>query len=125
MTRRIARATQIGALALALVLVPAALAAKGGNGKPAPSAAWVTASPSPATAGGRLDLEGCGYLVEPVQIRIIHSSGLTETYGAGVYNTGCFSGYVTAGEAGTYTVEVWQASSPKLNLKASTTLDVV
>jgi hypothetical protein len=32
MTRRIARAAQIGALVLALVLVPAALAAKGGGG---------------------------------------------------------------------------------------------
>src|SRR5206468_11126468 len=32
MTRRIAHAAQIGAIALALALVPAALAAKGGNG---------------------------------------------------------------------------------------------
>ena len=111
-----------------LAAVPA-FAAKGGNGNGGSNSdlppAWVTASPAPAEAGSLVSLEGCGYLVEPVQIRIVHSNGTTQTYGAGVYFNGCFSGTVTAGEAGAYTVEVWQHGSKQLHLRASTSLSVV
>jgi hypothetical protein len=126
----IRRLAGIAALVLAIALVPAALAAKGGNGKgngggSSPSAAWVSASPDPASAGSQVDLKGCGYLVEPIQVRVINSNGDTQIYGAGVWNTGCFSGYFVATEAGTYTIEVWQLASKELHLKASTTLSVV
>jgi hypothetical protein len=123
MTRRMLLIARIGALVLAIAIVPTALAAKGG--KPAPTPATVTATFSTdVLAGGQIDLAGCGYLVEPVQIRVIDSTGSTLTYGAGVYSTGCFSGYVPAGAPGAYTVEVWQHASPQLHLMASATLTV-
>jgi hypothetical protein len=131
MTRHIAHAAGIGVLVLVLALSPAALADKGGNGngngngKPGDSDAWVSASPNPVSASSRVELEGCGYEVEPVQVRVIDSAGETETYGAGMWYTGCFGGYITSGEAGTYTVEVWQHGSKHLHLMASTTLSVV
>ena len=127
MIRHIAHAAGIGSLVLVLTLSPIALADRGGNGngKPEASDAWVSVSPSPVLAGSRLSLEGCGYDVEPVQIRVVSTTGETETYGAGVYNTGCFNGWVTAGEAGTYTVEVWQHASKRLHFLSSATFSVV
>jgi hypothetical protein len=119
------------ALLAALVFVPAiAHAAKGGNGHghghgnivTAPSVASVTASPNPADASSRVWLDGCGYEVEPVVIHIVHSVGYTEICGAGMWYTGCFSGYFTASEAGTYTIEVYQSSSGQSTLMASTEL---
>ena len=69
---------------LALALVPAAgLAAKGGNGgDTSTTAAWVSVSPNPAPTYSRVDLDGCGFEVKPVQVRIVHSAGYTEVYGA-------------------------------------------
>lgn len=125
---------------LALALVPAAgLAAKGGNGaqggsgggggaEPPTSAAWVSVSPNPAPAYSRVDLDGCGFEVKPVQLRIVHSAGYTELYGAGVWSPGCIDTYFSTAEPGTYTVEVWQSSGNRkrstLTLRASTVLVV-
>jgi hypothetical protein len=121
---------------LALALVPAAgLAAKGGNGAqggsggdPSTTAAWVSASPNPAPAYSRVDLDGCGFEVKPVQLRIVHSAGYTEFYGAGVWSPGCIDTYFSTAEPGTYTVEVWQSSGNRkrstLTLRASTVLTV-
>ena len=82
-------------------LSPIALADRGGNGngngKPEASDAWVSVSPNPASAAARVYLEGCGYDVEPVQIRVVDTTGETETYGAGVYNTGCFGVWLHCG----------------------------
>jgi hypothetical protein len=125
MIRRVVHAAGIGMVVLAVALSPTALAEKGGNGKPGDSEAWVSASPNPASAGTRVNLEGCGYEVEPVQVRVVDSAGQTQTYGAGVWNTGCFSGYFTSGEAGAYTVEVWQHASKRLHFLSSATFSVV
>jgi hypothetical protein len=121
---------------LALALVPAAgLAAKGGNGAQGGSggdtsttAAWVSASPNPAPAYSRVDLDGCGFEVKPVQVRVLHSAGYTEVYGAGIWSPGCLDTYLLTAEPGTYTVEVWQSSGNRkrstLTLRASTVLTV-
>ena len=76
MIRLIAHAAGIGSLVLVLTLSPIALADRGGNGngngKPEASDAWVSVSPSPVLAGSRPgSLEGCGYDVEPVQVRVV------------------------------------------------------
>ena len=115
---------------LALALVPAAgLAAKGGNGgDTSTTAAWVSVSPNPAPAYSRVDLDGCGFEVKPVQVRVVHSAGYTEVYGAGVWSPGCVDTYFSTAEPGTYTVEVWQSSGNRkrstLTLRASTVLTV-
>jgi hypothetical protein len=131
MTRKPAAVFVVTALALlALALVPATLASRGGgSGSGSTSNAWVTASPNPATAGGsRYDVDGCGFEVKPVQVRIVHSAGYTETYGAGIWSPGCLDTYFYTAEAGTYTIEVYESSGNKKRwtwvLKASTVLTV-
>ena len=111
----------LGLLASALVAGPA-LAAKGGKPGSGASAATVTVSPNPAAAGGTLVLaSGCGYAFAPAQVRVVHAT-YTETYGVGVWYTGCLdTAYFATRETGTYTVEVWQGTSKK----ASTTLNVI
>jgi hypothetical protein len=128
-TRKSAAVFVVTMLALlALVLVPATLA--GGSGSSSStSAAWVTASPNPATAGGsRYDVDGCGFEVKPVQVRIVHSAGYTEIYGAGIWSPGCIDTYFYTAEAGTYTIDVYQSSGNRKRttyvLKASTVLTV-
>ena len=117
---------------LALAMIPAAgLAAQGGNGNgaekgngggnggggTAPSTASVNVSPNPAAAGGaRVDVTGCGYAFRVAEIRIEHSAGYTETYVNGVWADGCMNPtYFLTREAGTYTVNVYQANSDRRN----------
>ena len=119
------------ALVAGLAFIPtAALAERGGNGNgkghaaSTASVSSVTASPNPAGTNSRVWFEGCGYQVEPVEIHVVHSAGYTEAYAAGMWATGCFSGYFVTEEAGTYTIEVYQSSSGQPTLKASTELVV-
>ena len=104
--------------------VSSAIAGQSGTDTPA----WVTASPGTVAAGGaRVDLTGCGYDIKPVQIRVTHSAGYTEVFGTGMWNTGCFSTYLTTAEAGTYTIDVYESQRSKRQpwvLAASTTLSV-
>jgi hypothetical protein len=135
-TRRSAAIFVVTTLALlALITASAtlgagpALAGQGGKGgDTSTTTAWVSASPNPALAYSRVELDGCGFEVKPVQLRIVHSAGYTETYGAGVWSPGCIDTYFSTAEAGTYTIEVWQSTGNKrrstLTLKASTVLTV-
>jgi hypothetical protein len=122
--------------------VPTGLAAKGGNGHGnggngggqgggGGSTATINVSPNPAPAdGARVDITGCGYEVEPAEIRIVHSAGYTEAYMDAVWaDGGCLNPtYFLTREAGTYTVNVYQTGGSKGHpthvLKASTTLAV-
>lgn len=104
----------------------AAAAGKAADEGPVTSA-WVSASPDPASAGGRVDLTGCGFEFKPAQLRITHPDGYVEIFGVGMWNTGCFSTYFHVADAGTYTIDVYQAQrNPRkpMVLKASTTLSV-
>lgn len=125
------RVIAMAALALAGVALAAApaLAGKGGGGGTTTSA-WVSASPNPAAAGGtRVEVTGCGYATQySAEVRIVHSAGYTEAYGAVVWNTGCLHPlpFLTR-EAGSYRIEVYQLQSNRrkgLALKATTTLTV-
>ena len=120
----------------ALAVAAPAIADKGGNpnggngngkGGGGSDPAWVSASPNPAAPDGtHVAVTGCGYDVNyPVELHVVHSAGYTESYGVGVWNTGCMnpSTIVTA-EAGTYTVEVYQRSSRETSLQASSSLVV-
>ena len=113
----------LAALAIAVPSATAGTARSSADTSPA----WVSASPDPAPAGSRVELTGCGFDVKPAQIRIHHSAGYSETYGVGMWSTGCFSGTFYTQEAGTYTIEVYQEqrnTRKSMVLKASTTLSV-
>jgi hypothetical protein len=113
----------LAALAIAVPSATAGTARSSADTSPA----WVSASPDPAPAGSRVELTGCGFDVKPAQIRIHHSAGYSETYGVGMWSTGCFSGTFDTQEAGTYTIEVYQEqrnTRKSMVLKASTTLSV-
>ena len=123
------RSMLISIVLLAALAVGVPAAAAGGTAGAGTDAApaWVSASPDPAPAGSSVQLTGCGYDVKPAQIRIHHSAGYSETYGVGMWSTGCFSGTFRTQEAGTYTIEVYQDqrnTRKAMLLKASTTLDV-
>jgi hypothetical protein len=127
MNRRIAFTAAVTGLVLALV--PVALGGRSSSTSTSTSPAWLTASPDPAAAGGsRVELDGCGFEVRPVQVRIVHSAGYTEIYGAGIWSPGCIDTYFYTAEAGTYTIEVYQSTGTKkrttLVFKASTVLTV-
>jgi hypothetical protein len=117
-----------GWAALVLAVVPAALAGGNGGGTTATTTATVTASPNPAAANSRVELDGCGYEVKPVTLHIVHSAGYTEVYGAGVWSPGCINTYFYTAEPGTYTIEVYQSSGTRKHstvaLKATTVLTV-
>jgi hypothetical protein len=115
--------------AVAAAFAAPAIAGKGGNkgnGASAPTAAWVTASPGSVASGERVYLRGCGYDFSPVEVRIIHSAGYTQTYLVGMWSTGCMDGaFFTSAEAGTYLIEVYQSSSgTSSHLMASTSVNV-
>jgi hypothetical protein len=117
---------------VALAVAVPAFAARGGNGhgngggNGGGTSASVSVSPNPASAGGsQVWVTGCGYDVNhPVELRVVHS-GYTEAWGVGVWHTGCMNPTpLVTSEAGTYTIEVYQQSSPHLKLMASTSLNV-
>ena len=87
----------------------------------------MSASPNPAAPDGtHVAVTGCGTTsTTSVELHVVHSAGYTESYGVGVWNTGCMnpSTIVTA-EAGTYTVEVYQRSSKETSLQATSSLVV-
>ena len=121
---------------LALVVALPALAERGGNGKgkgngngngtTTTSTAWVSASPNLADPGETVWVNGCGYdIYNAVELRVVRADGYTQAWGVGVWYTGCMNPTpITMSETGTYTIEVHQKSSPNLQLKASTTLEV-
>jgi hypothetical protein len=105
-------------LAALAVSVTPALAAKGGNGPkdpPPASAAWIGASPNPATVGSRINLSGCGYALAPVSVAVAMPDGSTRSFAVGMWSSGCLdTAYFTATEAGLYTIDVFQGSSRPL-----------
>jgi hypothetical protein len=117
MRQQTALALIVGALAVGLATP--ALAAKGGHGGGGggggSTTAWVSASPNPAAAqGATVVLSGCGYQFEPAEIDVVHSAGYTDVYWTAVWSSGgnCFSTSFVTAEAGTYTINVYQAVSP-------------
>jgi hypothetical protein len=102
-------------LAVLAVSVTPALAAKGGNGPkdpPPASAAWISASPNPATVGSHINLSGCGYAFAPASVVVAMPDGSTQSFDVGMWSSGCLdTAYFTATEAGLYTIDVFQGSS--------------
>jgi hypothetical protein len=123
--RSTARFITLVALLLALVVaVTPALADKGGNHATS-SSATVSANPNPATAGSRVYLSGCGYTFQPVYVTVTGSDGSSQSFYVGMWSNGCLdNAYFIAGATGTYTIQVWQANSPKLDLMATASLNV-
>jgi len=103
-----------------------AFAAKGGHGgKGGSGSATLTASPSAVVSGASVELSGCGYEFEPVELDVTNNAtGATQIYWAGMFASGCFSTAFTAGAAGSYTINAIQHSSANGTVKASASLVV-
>ena len=131
MTRRVARAAQIGALALALALVPAALAAKGSGGGSgghhgtSTSRATLTLSPSSVPSGGFFEGSGCGY-TQGQQVNVVITSPSSQTFfPTGVDGNGCVAFGAWTSEPGSYSVATYQSGNGgKQSLMASAPLTV-
>lgn len=112
-------------LSLASATAFAAKGGKGGHTSSGSSAAWVSADPNPAVSGQQVELSGCGYAFKPVEVTVTSDTGATQMFWVGMWANGCMdTAYFTAGQSGGYTIQVWQANSPKLDLMASTSLTV-
>ncbi len=95
-----------------------------GNGNGDSTTATLYAEPDPADAGSVVRIKGCGYSIKTSVVINIEHNGTTETFWAWVFSDGCFDGGYQTAEAGTYVLQAFQQSSPKMTMVAEGTLEV-
>ncbi len=95
-----------------------------GNGNGGSTTATLYAEPSPADAGSVVRIKGCGFRNDRSAVVEIVHNGTTDAYSVWVWGDGCIDFPYQTAEPGTYGLEAFQKSSPKMTLMAEGTLQV-
>ncbi len=95
-----------------------------GNGNGGSTTATLFADPDPADAGSVVHIKGCGFRNDRSAVVEIQHNGTTDAYGVWVWADGCIDFPYQTAEAGSYGLQAFQESSPKMTLVAEGTLEV-
>ncbi len=80
--------------------------------------------PDPADAGSVVRITGCGFRNDRSAVVEIQHNGTTDAYGVWVWADGCIDFPYQTAEAGTYGLQAFQESSPKVTMVAEGTFEV-